>query len=322
VTGTRRERSIEVDGLTRRFGTVTAVDAISFDVGQGEVFGFLGANGAGKTTAIRMLCGLLAPTEGEIRIAGIDMVRRPREARGRIGYVAQRFALYGDLTVRENLALQAGLYGLDESRAKSRIAWALAHLGLAGVERERAAAIPLGHQRRLAVAAALLHEPGVLFLDEPTTGVDPASRRAFWQLLDQVRAEGVGIVYATANMDEAERCDRVGLLVHGRFERQGTPLDLIREAGGALFAVSGPGARTKRREARALPGVQLVFPVGETLKVWLGDAGGESALRAALARLSPSLSLERLRPTLHDVALRDLALSPGPADGIVPAERH
>ena len=221
------QSAIEARGLVRRFGDFPAVAGIDLEVRHGEVFGLLGANGAGKTTAIRMLCGLLAPTEGEIRIAGIDMVRRPREARGRIGYVAQRFALYGDLTVRENLALQAGLYGLDELRTKSRIAWALAHLGLAGVERERAAGIPLGHQRRLAVAAALLHEPGVLFLDEPTSGIDPLARGEFWELVYELAEAGAGVLVTTHYMDEALFCDRLALMHAGLIVARGSPRELL-----------------------------------------------------------------------------------------------
>jgi len=219
--------AIEARGLVRRFGDFPAVAGIDIDVRHGEVFGLLGANGAGKTTAIRMLCGLLPPTEGEIRIAGVDMVRRPREARGRIGYVAQRFALYGDLTVRENLALQAGLYGLDESRAKSRIAWALEHLDLSGVERHRAAAIPLGHQRRLAVAAALLHEPDVLFLDEPTSGIDPLARGEFWELVYELAESGAGVLVTTHYMDEALFCDRLALMHDGLIVAQGSPRALL-----------------------------------------------------------------------------------------------
>src|ERR1019366_4534128 len=165
--------AIDARRLTRHFGDFVAVNEIDLAVRHGEVFGLLGANGAGKTTAMRMLCGTLPPTSGEIRVAGIDMVRHARAARGRIGYVAQRFALYGDLTVRENLALQAGLYGLDKPRSGARIDWALDRLDLVHDATARASSLPLGQQRKLAVAAALLHQPDVLFLDEPTSGIDP-----------------------------------------------------------------------------------------------------------------------------------------------------
>lgn len=312
---------VRASGLTFAYGEREPVlRGVDLELAKGEVFGVVGADGAGKSTLLSILIGQLAPASGSAAVLG--MPAADTCLRRRIAYMPQGFGQYLDLSIGENLEFFSDLHGLARREGEALIRDLLERTGLTEFRGRRAGQLSGGMMQKLALACALVARPQAMFLDEPTTGVDPASRRAFWQLLDQVRAEGVGIVYATANMDEAERCDRVGLLVHGRFERQGTPLDLIREAGGALFAVSGPGARTKRREARALPGVQLVFPVGETLKVWLGDAGGESAVRAALARLSPSLSLERLRPTLHDVALRDLALSPGPADGIVPAERH
>jgi len=312
---------VRASGLTFAYGEREPVlRGVDLELAKGEVFGVVGADGAGKSTLLSILIGQLAPASGSAAVLG--MPAADTRLRRRIAYMPQGFGQYLDLSIGENLEFFSDLHGLARREGEALIRDLLERTGLTEFRGRRAGQLSGGMMQKLALACALVARPQAMFLDEPTTGVDPASRRAFWQLLDQVRAEGVGIVYATANMDEAERCDRVVLLVHGRFERQGTPLDLIREAGGALFAVSGPGARTKRREARALPGVQLVFPVGETLKVWLGDAGGESAVRAALARLSPSLSLERLRPTLHDVALRDLALSPGPADGIVPAERH
>jgi ABC-2 type transport system ATP-binding protein len=223
----RPNGAIEARGLTRRFGDFVAVAGIDLSVAHGEVFGLLGANGAGKTTAIRMLCGTLAPTSGDIRIAGIDMVRRARRARGRIGYVAQRFALYGDLTVRENLALQAGLYGLDRTRAAARIDWALGRLDLASAARLRAAAIPLGHQRRLAVAAALLHEPDVLFLDEPTSGIDPLARGEFWELVYELAEGGVGVLVTTHYVDEALFCDRLALMHAGAVIATSSPRELL-----------------------------------------------------------------------------------------------
>jgi drug efflux transport system ATP-binding protein len=218
---------IAARGLTRRFGTFVAVDALDVSIGKGEVFGLLGANGAGKTTAIRMLCGTLPPSAGEIRVAEIDMVRHARRARGRIGYVAQRFALYDDLTVTENLQLQAGLYGLRGSRRRERLHWALAHLDLLRQAAVRAEALPLGFKRRLALAAALLHEPQVLFLDEPTSGVDPLVRQHFWELIYGLAETGIGILVTTHYMDEAIFCDRLALMHAGRIVEQGTPEELL-----------------------------------------------------------------------------------------------
>jgi len=223
-------KAIETRGLARRFGDFTAVAGIDLAVARGEVFGLIGANGAGKTTAIRMLCGTLPPSDGSIRVAGFDMVRHAREARGRIGYVAQRFALYGDLTVRENLALQAGLYGLSNARARARIAWALHRLALEASAATRAAGVPLGHQRRLAVAAALLHEPEVLFLDEPTSGLDPLARGELWELVYELAEHEVGVLITTHYMDEAQFCDRLALMHAGSILAEGSPSELLERA--------------------------------------------------------------------------------------------
>jgi drug efflux transport system ATP-binding protein len=218
---------IVAQGLTRRFGDFVAVNNIDVSIGRGEVFGLLGANGAGKTTAIRMLCGTLLPSAGEIQVAGIDMVRYARRARGRIGYVAQRFALYDDLTVAENLQLQAGLYGLRGSRRGERLRWALSHLDLERQAADRAETLPLGFKRRLALAAALLHQPQVLFLDEPTSGVDPLVRQHFWELIYGLAENGIGILVTTHYMDEAIFCDRLALMHAGRIVEQGTPEELL-----------------------------------------------------------------------------------------------
>jgi ABC-2 type transport system ATP-binding protein len=221
------DNAIDARRLTRRFGEFVAVDGVDLAVRHGEVFGLLGANGAGKTTAIRMLCGTLSPTSGDIRIGGIDMVRHARAARGRIGYVTQRFALYGDLTVRENLALQAGLYGLDATRARVRIDWALDRLDLLHDVAAPAASLPLGQQRKLAVGAALLHEPDVLFLDEPTSGIDPLARAEFWELVYELAESAVGVLITTHYMDEALFCDRLALMHGGRILVQSTPQALL-----------------------------------------------------------------------------------------------
>ena len=218
---------IVAQGLTRRFGNFVAVNNIDVSIGGGEVFGLLGANGAGKTTAIRMLCGTLQPSAGEIQVAGIDMVRYARRARGRIGYVAQRFALYDDLTVVENLQLQAGLYGLRGTQRGERLRWALSQLDLERQAADRAETLPLGFKRRLALAAALLHQPQVLFLDEPTSGVDPLVRQHFWELIYSLAESGIGILVTTHYMDEAIFCDRLALMHAGRIVEQGTPEELL-----------------------------------------------------------------------------------------------
>lgn len=221
----------------------------------------------------------------------------------------QGFGQYLDLSVRENLEFFADLHGLERGTARSLIADLLARTGLAGFESRRAGKLSGGMMQKLALACALVSRPRAMFLDEPTTGVDPVSRRAFWQLLDGVRAEGVAIVYATANMDEAERCDRVGLLEAGRFVREGAPLELMAVAAARLLGVSGAGARGYRNKLRELPGVKMIFPVGQMLKIWIGEEPNEAVLRERIAELAPHLRMEVLRPTLQDVALRDLALA-------------
>ena len=221
------EPAITARGLTRRFGNFTAVDALELSVAPGEVFGLLGANGAGKTTTIRMLCGMLAPNAGEMSVAGVNMVQHPRRARGRIGYVSQGFALYGDLSVHENLRLQAGLYGLGRAAARRRVDWALDYLTLATQASRPARELPLGYQRRLSLACALLHEPAVLFLDEPTSGVDPLARQHFWELIYDLAENGIGILVTTHYMDEAAFCDHLAMMHAGRIVEQDAPEHLL-----------------------------------------------------------------------------------------------
>ncbi len=305
--------AVEARGLRFAYRERLVLDAIDLEVRRGEVFGVVGPDGAGKSTLLRLLIGQLTPTAGHLSVLGLPAT--DRALRRRIAYMPQSFGQYLDLSVAENLEFFADLHGLDRPTAQALIHDLLARTGLTGFERRRAGQLSGGMMQKLALACALVSRPEVMFLDEPTTGVDPVSRRAFWQMLDEVRAEGVAIVYATANMDEAERCDRIGWLVAGRFVRQGPPLDLIRRIHAPLYEVKGGGARATRRAVRAFPGVQLVFPVGETLRVWLsGDADAEG-FRAAVAGLPTAFAVRPLRPTLHDVALRDLALSTDSGDG-------
>ncbi|HEX7980374.1 MAG TPA: ABC transporter ATP-binding protein [Gemmatimonadaceae bacterium] len=226
MTSPRGDRSIEVDGLTRRFGTFTAVDAISFDVREGEVFGFLGANGAGKTTAIRMLIGLLAPTAGTARVAGYDVATQAEMVKQNIGYMSQRFSLYEDLTVRENITLYGGIYGLSDEAIRRRTTELVDRLDLREDVDARVKSIPLGWKQKLAFSVAVLHDPKVVFLDEPTGGVDPITRRQFWELIYANAAAGTTVFVTTHYMDEAEYCDRVSIMVDGRIVALGTPAEL------------------------------------------------------------------------------------------------
>jgi ABC-2 type transport system ATP-binding protein len=221
--------AIEAHDLTRRFGSFTAVDHITFDIRAGEVFGFLGANGAGKTTAIRMLTGLLAPTGGRAIVAGHDVVRDTEGVKRDIGYMSQRFSLYEDLTVRENVQLYGGIYDLSDREIRERTARMLARLGLEQAADAFVRAIPLGWRQKLAFSVAMLHEPRVVFLDEPTSGVDPITRRQFWELIYEAAARGTTILVTTHYMDEAEYCDRISIMVSGRIAALGTPAELERQ---------------------------------------------------------------------------------------------
>jgi ABC-2 type transport system ATP-binding protein len=223
--------AIEVQALTRRFGGFTAVDAITFDVRAGEVFGFLGANGAGKTTAIKMLIGLLAPTSGQARVAGFDVLSQAEEVRRRIGYMSQRFSLYDDLTVRENITLYGGIYGLADAEIRDRGQALLDGLQLGHAGRARVASLPLGWKQKLAFSVALLHQPAVVFLDEPTGGVDPVTRRQFWEQIYAAAARGTTVFVTTHYMDEAEYCDRISIMVDGRIDAMGAPEELKRQFG-------------------------------------------------------------------------------------------
>jgi ABC-2 type transport system ATP-binding protein len=218
--------AIEAVDLTRRFGAFTAVDRITFDVREGEVFGFLGANGAGKTTAIRMLTGLLAPSSGKATVAGHDVAREAERVKCDIGYMSQRFSLYEDLTVRENITLYGGIYGLSDRDIRDRTGRMLARLGLEHAADHFVRAIPLGWRQKLAFSVALLHQPRVVFLDEPTSGVDPITRRQFWELIYEAAAAGTTVLVTTHYMDEAEYCDRISIMVAGRIDAMGTPAAL------------------------------------------------------------------------------------------------
>ena len=230
------DKVIEVRNLTKKFGDFTAVDHISFDVFQGEIFGFLGANGAGKTTAMRMLCGLSIPTSGEGKIAGYDVYRQAEDIKRNIGYMSQRFSLYEDLRVYDNMKLFAGIYGVPRKEIPARIDEMLQRLGLSEIKYKMVGELPLGWKQRLAFSVAILHRPRVIFLDEPTGGVDPSTRRQFWEMIYEAADGGITIFVTTHYMDEAEYCNRVSMMVDGKIVALDSPKNL--KAGYGLSSMS------------------------------------------------------------------------------------
>jgi ABC-2 type transport system ATP-binding protein len=288
--------AIVVDGLTRTFGEFRAVDNLSFDVRRGEVFGFLGANGAGKSTTIRMLCGLLTPSAGRAMIDGIDVGRDPEGVKRRIGYMSQRFSLYELLTVDQNINFYAGLYGLEGERLAARRAFALEMGGLVGKENMRAGELSGGWRQRLALGCALLHEPPIVFLDEPTGGVDPVSRREFWRLIDQLSRGGTTVLVTTHYLDEAERCDRVAIIHAGRLAALGTTTELK-----TVFR-DRPIVEVRAADPVAVMSVLDRWPDVEKTSLF------GTAVHAVLAR--PALGPEEVRRTLSSSGLLAESISP------------
>jgi len=224
-----KEKVITAHELTKRFGDFVAVSKITFDVEKGEIFGFLGANGAGKTTAMRMLCGLLLPTSGQATVAGFDVYRQNEQIKKNIGYMSQKFSLYEDLTITENIRFYGGIYGLSDDRIKEKTATLIKQLHLEGQEKTLVRALPLGWKQKLAFSIAIVHDPAIVFLDEPTGGVDPVTRREFWGLLYEASARGITIFVTTHYMDEAEYCNRVSIMVDGRIDALDTPANLMKD---------------------------------------------------------------------------------------------
>jgi ABC-2 type transport system ATP-binding protein len=303
--------------LTRTFGAFTAVDHVSFEVARGEIFGFLGPNGAGKTTTLKMLTGLLSPTSGRARVAGVDVEREPDPVRGRIGYMSQLFSLYGDLTVEENIALFAGLYGVAGARLAARRAWVLEMAGLADQRRRLTGELALGWKQRLALGCAVLHEPALLFLDEPTSGVDPAARRAFWDLIHDLAAGGTTVLVSTHYLEEAEYCNRLALMNRGRLIAVDTPAALKRRMQEPILEVRVQEPLRAIEALRGVPGIVESGLFGRALHVVVEDEGlATRALPEALSRQGVHAGpARRIEPSLEDVFIALVRREGGAARG-------
>ena len=296
--------AVEMENLTRKFGDFTAVDQVTLQVDYGEVFGFLGPNGSGKTTTIRMLCGLLTPTSGVGRVLGLDIGRESEAIKARIGYMSQKFSLYSDLTVLENLQFYADVYGIARAERATRIAELIGMAGLTGREHELTSNLSGGWKQRLALACAIIHRPRMLFLDEPTGGVDPEARRAFWELIYALAQEGVTVFVTTHYMDEAEHCNRIALMYGGRLVALDTPSGLKQGTiDGEVLEIEGVPQEDARSLVAALPGVREVAPHGARLHAIVDDAAlrGRQALDALQAGGIADARVERIDPSLEDV---------------------
>nr|WP_298688189.1 ABC transporter ATP-binding protein [uncultured Dongia sp.] len=292
---------IDVQGLTKSFGDKRVVDDVSLRVGKGQIYGFLGPNGSGKTTTLRMLCGLLTPDAGSGSCLGYDIRRQAAEIKRRTGYMTQRFSLYEDLTIRENLSFVARLYALD--RLNARVDAALEQLGLTSRQKQLAGQLSGGWKQRLALAACILHEPELLLLDEPTAGVDPKARRDFWDQIHALAGAGLTVLVSTHYMDEAERCHEILYIAYGRLIAKGTIKDVIATHNLATWSVEGPNLHLLSRELQQLPGVDTVAAFGTILHVCGHD---EASLEKSIApyRQRPELHWERSSPSLEDIFIQ------------------
>lgn len=311
--------AIDVRHLSRRFGSFTAVDDVSFTVGRGEIFGFLGSNGAGKSTTIRMLCGLLRPTSGSARVGGVDVALDPEGVKRRIGYMSQRFSLYELLTVDQNIAFWGGLYGLDRAALARRREFVLEMAGLRGREHTLARDLSGGWRQRLALGCAILHQPPILFLDEPTGGVDPLSRRQFWRLIDALSAEGVTVLVTTHYLDEAEHCHRVALIHGGRLAAIGSVQDVKSIfAGRAIIEVRAEEPVAAMAALDAMPEVEKTSLFGTAVHAVLRTQTLASEdVRARLSAAGIGVqTIDTVSPSLEDVFLDVVDRArPGPPGG-------
>ncbi|MGC9236715.1 MAG: ATP-binding cassette domain-containing protein [Thiomonas sp.] len=301
------DAAVFAHGLTKRFGSFVAVDHLELSIARGEVMGFIGPNGAGKSTTIRMFCGLIPPSDGQATVAGFDVGTQSQAVREHIGYMSQKFSLYGDLTVLENLRFFGGIYRVPQSKLAERLTFALSMAGLQGREHALVATLAGGWKQRLALGCAILHRPPVLFLDEPTSGVEPQARRQFWDLIHQLAGEGVTILVSTHYMDEAEYCNRIALIDRGRLVAIGSPGELRNHGlGGVLLEVTAQPLGAARSALLNVPGIVEAAVFGDKLHVLVGPGGPDAQAISAqlLARGLQVGPIHAVTPSLEDVFVR------------------
>jgi ABC-2 type transport system ATP-binding protein len=297
---------IDISGLTKRYGEHIVVDNVALQVKRGEIMGFLGPNGSGKTTTIRMICGLLAPDSGEGTVLGFDVRRESAKIKLRVGYMTQRFSFYEDLTIRENLEFVARLYGLSPRRV--HVDQTISQLGLTSRRDQLTGTLSGGWKQRLALAACTMHEPELLLLDEPTAGVDPKARREFWDEIHRLAGDGLTVLVSTHYMDEAERCHRISYISYGKLLASGTVEDVVRDAGLTTFFLHGPDLMEAAEKLRAMGGVEQVAPFGATLHVVGRDGAQLEATLRALAG-DARYSFEPGQTSLEDVFIQFMGKS-------------
>jgi ABC-2 type transport system ATP-binding protein len=304
VPASPREPAVVVRDLVKRFGDFVAVDHLDLEVGKGEIFGFLGPNGAGKSTTIRMLCGIVTPTSGTGSVAGFDLVSEPEKIKANIGYMSQKFSLYDDLTIEENLDFYGGIYGLSRSRREERKDWVLEMAGLTSQRRLLTGSLPVGWKQRLSLGASLLHEPPIVFLDEPTSGVDPISRRRFWDVIHELSGRGVTVFVTTHYMDEAEYCERLGLIYRGKLVALGSPTELkSRFMEDSIVEITCDRLNEAMARVEGVEGVKEVAIFGRGLHAVVENAEGmPERIERALASVGcADLRVEAITPSLEDV---------------------
>jgi ABC-2 type transport system ATP-binding protein len=309
------ELAIDVRDLTKTFGDKTVVDHFSMQVPKGSIYGFLGPNGSGKTTTIRMICGLLTPDAGNGVVLGHDIAREAELIKRKVGYMTQRFSLYEDLSIEENLDFVARMYDVPDR--KRRVAEALDNLGLTSRKKQLAGTLSGGWKQRLALAACLIHEPKLLLLDEPTAGVDPGARRDFWDHIHQLAHQGITVLVSTHYMDEAERCHALAYIAYGKLLAHGTIREVIDQAGLSTWEIEGPGTMAVAAELRDKPGVEMVAPFGNTLHVSGTDRAALESTLAPIGRRE-GLATREVAPSLEDVfihLMRNLGSAAKPAAG-------